>query len=50
MRGVPAGEVVVYRIKLNNLKFIKRREREDPFLNIGDKFKRDLRVNNKKII
>ena len=42
--------MIVYRIKLNNLKFIKRKEREGPFLSIGNKFKRDLRVNNKKII
>lgn len=48
MRGAPAGEAVVYRIKLSNLKFIKRRGREDPFLSIGDRFKRDLRVDNKK--
>jgi hypothetical protein len=40
--------VIIYKVKLSNLKFIKRKGREDPFLSIKDKFKRDLRVNNKK--
>jgi len=39
---------VVYKAKLSNLRLVKRRKREDPFLSVKNRFKRYLKAYYKK--